>query len=41
MYAFTEYLCLVLGVSFVISCAWDLFQWAQCKDLEEKDDRAN
>lgn len=36
MYAFTEYLCLVLGISFVISCAWDLWKWANCED-----DRAN
>lgn len=41
MYAFTEYLCMILCALWIGSCAWDLFQWAQCKDLEEKDDRAN
>lgn len=38
MYNFVEYLCMLGCAYFIISCAYDLFKWAQCKDLKDKKD---
>lgn len=38
MYEFVEYLCFIIGALWICSCAYDLFQWAQCEDLKDKKD---